>query len=134
MSCFFVRFLIGLVICLIIIGLFGLAYGDYVWTFVFLPVICTAGLISILYVPIIYFIGFLVQKILNLLLPSVGHLKCASIEADTSNSETKLAGQKAIMKYILQVEDTIDKEQIIMNLYEAGWSRTEIESAFDTIE
>lgn len=50
-----------------------------------------------------------------------------------SKGETS-SDQKSIIKYILQVQDTMKKEQIISTLQSAGWSDQEITNAFSFVE
>ena len=91
------------------------------------------GIAFFVYVPIMYILGKLMQRILM----NKQFLECENSQFKQlfDDNINKLSqSQKAVVGYILQVNQQMSHDDIVVNLSQAGWSSNEINEAFAIVK
>jgi hypothetical protein len=128
MKNFLPNFAAGLVVCIIATVLVLLLSPDEIKQMICLGVFCsivlTLGLVLIIYIPIIYLIGYMALKFINFL---------TRVKTPTSNGKANPGKEvNAIVYYLRRSKDPVRNiESISGELRNAGWDDKTIDAAYE---
>lgn len=112
------------VLVLVIPSLISEPIGQVIWIALFCSIVLTAGLVLIIYIPLLYVIGWAILAFIGLFFPT----KEKPVESEEIKPSNNVL---ALVSYIKKHDRPLQYRDIITeDLVKAGWKRKTIDSAF----
>ena len=123
------RFFIGLLAASFFILITG---NTELFQILILTVVCTLGIVLIIYIPVLYIIGLIMEKLFFALGANKLFITLTKIQPSATTTSELNSADQAVVNYITDARNAGMNDEIIRNnLKESGWEKEIIDKAFN---